>query len=483
MFTNHSKMAAKRFSDESRSDPDQPNDKRMRTRPSLSSVISEVVKGNFVQNFCSALEPMLRRVVKEEMDHGLRSAAQYLTRSPSLRIQALEPSSLQLIFSKSLSLPIFTGSKLGDTDNNSLRIILVDTAGGLDPKVPTILSYPIKVEIVVLDGDFPRGDGEAWTSQDFDNKIVTARTGKRPLLTGDLILTMRDGFAPVGDIEFTDNSSWIRSRKFRIGARVVQGSSRGVRIREAMTESFVVKDHRGELYKKHHPPKLEDEVWRLEKIGKNGAFHTKLASNRIKTVQDFLKLHAVDPSKLKEILGNGMSEKMWEVTVNHARTCDMGNKQYIYHGANLSTITLNPVCQVLKAVINGQTYTGLELTGTNRAYIENLRRAAYLNWKSLEEVDAILNDQTALLTQGEMEEPYPNHQTMVNPYQQHVFLTDGSMEVGAVPSINAHMECNDWVNPASYLCTTPADSGVRYNISESSPDGDLTLAKPFIRES
>ncbi|CAL9031612.1 unnamed protein product [Prunus brigantina] len=44
---------------------------------------------------------------------------------------------------------------------------------------------------------------------------------------------------------------------------------------------------------------LEDEVWRLEKIGKDGAFHKKLASEN--TVQDFLKLFVVDRSKLRRI--------------------------------------------------------------------------------------------------------------------------------------------------------------------------------------
>lgn len=55
------------------------------------------------------------------------------------------------------------------------------------------------------------------------------------------------------------------------------------------------------VYKKHHPPMLEDEVWRLEKIGKDGAFHKKLAAQNIHTVQDFLKMLVVDQSKLKKV--------------------------------------------------------------------------------------------------------------------------------------------------------------------------------------
>ena len=54
-------------------------------------------------------------------------------------------------------------------------------------------------------------------------------------------------------------------------------------------------------YKKHHPPSLHDEVWRLERIAKDGAFHTRLASKNILTVKDFLRLHVTDPSALRNV--------------------------------------------------------------------------------------------------------------------------------------------------------------------------------------
>lgn len=55
------------------------------------------------------------------------------------------------------------------------------------------------------------------------------------------------------------------------------------------------------VYKKHYPPALGDDVWRLEKIGKDGTFHKKLTSQGIKTVQDFLKLANIDPEKLRRV--------------------------------------------------------------------------------------------------------------------------------------------------------------------------------------
>lgn len=55
------------------------------------------------------------------------------------------------------------------------------------------------------------------------------------------------------------------------------------------------------VYKKHHPPSQRDEVWRLERIAKDGAFHRRLASNNISTVKDFLRLHVTDPSALRDV--------------------------------------------------------------------------------------------------------------------------------------------------------------------------------------
>ncbi|KDP20146.1 hypothetical protein JCGZ_05915 [Jatropha curcas] len=469
-------MAAKRFFDESGSDPDQPTDKRLRTRPSFASVIGEAVMVNSLQKFCLALEPMIRRVVNEEVESSLkRLSSCKFTRSPSLRIQAPEPSPsrLQLIFGKKLLTPIFTGSKIVHIDGTSLQILLVDKDGGR--MIPTPLPYPVKIEIVVLDGDFPLEDKSTWTSEEFDNKILKERTGKRPLLAGDcLTVTLRDATAPIGEIEFTDNSSWIRGRKFRLGARIVQGSSHGVRIREAMTEAFVVKDHRGELYKKHYPPMLEDEVWRLEKIGKDGAFHKKLNSDGINTVQDFLKLSIVDSQKLRRILGAGMSEKIWEATIKHARTCELGNKHYIFRGQNC-TVTLNPICQVVNAIIDGHTYSTRDLPTINRGYIASLVRQAYANWNSLQEIVGV-SSEMALLTLGEQAvNEYPSHhlQAMIKPiheigYSSDDRYTDMGTQLNTSSTANM-MGYNNWHNMAAPISPT-----IGYSISESSSDGELT---------
>ncbi|KOM26132.1 hypothetical protein LR48_Vigan232s001900 [Vigna angularis] len=463
-------MAAKRLFNDSERDPDEPDDKRIRnnaTTPSFASVIGEMVMIKNFENLFTAMEPVLKRVVGEEVERVMRQWSRSFTRSPSLRLQAMEqPSSLQLCFSKRLFLPIFTGSRILDVDENPINIVLMERSNN-NEMVPTSLPHAIKLEILVIDGDFSPSENEDWTSDEFNRHMVKERHGKRPLLAGELNLIMRDGIAPAGDMEFTDNSSWIRCRKFRVAVRVAPGSNQGVRIREGMTEAFMVKDHRGELYKKHYPPMLDDEVWRLEKIGKDGAFNKKLSSQGIKTVQEFLKLAVVDTLKLRSILGVGMSDKMWEVTIKHAMTCDIGSKLYIYRGPQF-TIFLDPICRLIRADVSGQTFSNRDqITNLNKTYVDKLVRDAYARWPSLEVIDAVLNDNIAVLTQGDQ------IAVSVATYDQNQYYSGQSASY--VANNNTQMGSSEWSLYQAYS-TLPFANGFPSNFSATQTDGDMTAS-------
>ncbi|KAH1074641.1 hypothetical protein J1N35_026969 [Gossypium stocksii] len=155
------------------------------------------------------------------------------------------------------------------------------------------------------------------------------------------------------------------------------------------------------IYKKHYPPMLGDEVWRLDRIDKNGIIHKRLASEGINTVQDFLKMWVVNPGELRRILGPRMSERKLDHAINHARTCVMGNKYYVFRGSNYR-ILLNPICQLMGAEINGSAYPAHSLSNIDTVYLEKLVRQAYVNWSSLEEIEGISNEIIGLLTQGIM---------------------------------------------------------------------------------
>ncbi|KAG8098808.1 hypothetical protein GUJ93_ZPchr0013g35056 [Zizania palustris] len=337
------------------SSPPHPHGEPKRQRvPALREVITEVMRKTTIEKFFMAVEPFIRRVVKEEIESAFANHANMMARNTTDVVPSTSKN-FQLQFMTRLSLPIFTGSKIEGEGPLTITIALVDTV--TREVVASGDESLMKVEIVVLEGDFEGGEGDDWTAQEFNNNIIRARE---------------------------DNSSWTRSRKFRLGAKTEDGSYNGVRVREAKSESFVVKDHRGELYKKHHPPVLDDEVWRLKKIGKEGAFHKRLNREKIVTVKDFLTLLHLDAPRLQKILGSGMSTKMWEVTVEHSKTCILSDKVHLYYPDSLSktAVVFNVVGEV-RGLIYEKFVPADDLTEREKAEARAAVKQAYENWKNV----------------------------------------------------------------------------------------------------
>jgi hypothetical protein len=168
---------------------------------------------------------------------------------------------LQLVFKNKLSQTLFTGAKVEAEDGTPIQVQLLDAQ--TRELVSSGPEATARLEIVALDGDFAAAatsssetaaaaDEEGklktfyWEQSVFEHYTLKEREGKRPLLTGDLFVCLKGGEASLGEFQFTDNSSWIRSRKFCLGIKVAPGYCQGIRIREAKTDRFIVKDHRGE---------------------------------------------------------------------------------------------------------------------------------------------------------------------------------------------------------------------------------------------
>ncbi|XP_027345406.1 calmodulin-binding protein 60 D-like isoform X2 [Abrus precatorius] len=375
----------KRSLDSASSEEGQPD----RKRPALASVIVEALKVDSLQKLCSSLEPILRRVVSEEVERALAKLgpSKLSGRSSPKRIEGPDGKNLQLHFKTRLSLPLFTGGKVEGEQGAAIHIVLIEANTG-----HVVTSGPescAKLDVIVLEGDFNHEDDDNWSEDEFDSHIVKEREGKRPLLTGDLQITLKDGVGTLGELTFTDNSSWIRSRKFRLGLKVSSGCCEGMRIREAKSEAFTVKDHRGELYKKHYPPALNDEVWRLEKIGKDGSFHKRLNKAGIFTVEDFLRFVVRDPQRLRNILGSGMSNKMWDILVEHAKTCILSGKLYVYYpdDARNVGVVFNNIYELSGLIANDQYYSADSLSDSQKVYVDTLVKKAYDNWMHVIEYD------------------------------------------------------------------------------------------------
>ncbi|RWW52489.1 hypothetical protein BHE74_00041091 [Ensete ventricosum] len=90
----------------------------------------------------------------------------------------------------------------GDSDENSDRLG--------DKRIKRLPSFATFVILIPLFLDF---------ISSYHDHLIRKRTGKRPLLVGDVTIMLRDGAALVSELYFTDNSSWGKSGMFKIGAR------------------------------------------------------------------------------------------------------------------------------------------------------------------------------------------------------------------------------------------------------------------------
>ncbi|KAK7281478.1 hypothetical protein RIF29_09517 [Crotalaria pallida] len=356
--------------------------------PGLASVIVEALKVDSLQRLTSSLEPLLRKIVSEEVERALvkLGPAKLTERSPA-RIEGPGAKNLQLHFRTRMPPHLFTGGKVEGEQGASIHVVLLDPNTGNVVQVgPESVA---KLNVVVLEGDFNEEADDDWTKEHFESHEVKEREGKRPLLTGDLQVSLKEGVGTLSDLTFTDNSSWIRSRKFRLGVKVAPGYCEGIRVREGKTEAFAVKDHRGELYKKHYPPALHDEVWRLDRIAKDGALHKKLIQSKILTVEDFLRVLVRDPQKLRSILGSGMSNRMWENTVEHAKTCVLGGKLFVYYTdeTNSAGIVFNHIYELRGLIAEGQFFSLDSLTLDQKMSVDSLVKKAYDNWNQVVEYD------------------------------------------------------------------------------------------------
>nr|VDD28216.1 unnamed protein product [Brassica oleracea] len=346
-------------------------------RFTFKNTVNRVMRDLLKHQLVVCMEPLVRKMVGEALDHRL-SQRPYLFSSWSQteRSRSETPSSrscLKLRFINSPPSPIFMGAKIETKDGSPVAIELVDAATNA-----RVVSGPLsssRVEIVPLKAHFTE---ESWTVDEFKRYIEKQREGKPPLLTGDVTVTLENGVGVIaGDVSFSDNSSWTRSQKFRLGARLTGGGAV-----EARSEAFRCKDQRGESYRKHYPPSPSDEVWRLKNIAKGGVSAKRLAEQKIYTVKDLLRWYAVCPNELYNILGREtksgrISKRKWEAIVSHAMQCVLDEtERYIYNANALDgSLIFNSVYEVIKVSLSDGTFRNPDEIPTYQ--LDKLKKEAY----------------------------------------------------------------------------------------------------------
>ncbi|CAN6362602.1 unnamed protein product [Urochloa humidicola] len=170
-------------------------------------------------------------------------------------------------------------------------------------------------------------------------------------------------------LQFTDNSSFLCCRMFRIGAWVVPGNFEGGRVQKLITVAFRVREQ-------PHGP-----------LDREYLFHRRLESNHINIVQDFVRMLMVKPNKLLEILGVGdtMFEAMWEAVMKHVMTCVPDDRLCVQRTSRQHLCGLS--LQTSEVRVRRRRVSLEQLSTAQTEYTQNLILEAYENRDSLQKVD------------------------------------------------------------------------------------------------
>ncbi|XP_062202264.1 calmodulin-binding protein 60 E-like isoform X2 [Phragmites australis] len=338
----------------------------------------EIRGEEFMSMFRSFFGSMVQRVVSEEVEKAIfRQFNAPPVAPPRLLVGWNQRPMYQLMFQNGLK-PVYTMMKLEASNGTAIKVAIVEK---LENNRTNIVRFdPLssaKVEVVVLHGNFNAKKEESWTPEEFNKHIVSGREKSAQLLTGNLKLKLNGGEAILEHATFTDNSSFTSTKKFRLGLRLANASRE--RVLEGVTDPFRVKERRLEGFEKHYPPMLDDEVWRLEKIGKNGAYHQALSNNGIDTVQKFLQAYMKDEQKLIQIFSK-MPQSTWKSIIGHAMTCKLGDGLYLYEVKNKDAVIFFDAIYNLVGVKSGDCYMPIDqLDQVEKNFVETLKQEAYQN--------------------------------------------------------------------------------------------------------
>ncbi|CAN6356461.1 unnamed protein product [Urochloa humidicola] len=224
---------------------------------------------------------------------------------------------IRLCFQNGLKPPIYTDEKITSENNAAIKLAMfqgdqVVTSGALSQA---------KIEILVLRGDFSNKCRDNWTEDDFDKHIVQGRDGQ-DIVLGTAWLT--NGEVELGEIRFKEGSC---RKKVIMAARVCKSEMTSGRVQEAIMKPVTVLDRRNKPNEKRHPPRLDDELYRLEEISRDGVYHRRLKEAKIYKVEGLLKVLNEDHNKLRKILKMEKQENSWSKLIEHARECVLEDRQ------------------------------------------------------------------------------------------------------------------------------------------------------------
>ena len=84
-----------------------------------------------------------------------------------------------------------------------------------------------------------------------------------------------------------------------------------------------------------------------------------------------------------------MSNKMWEGTVDHAKTCVLNGKLHVYYADEKQNIGVifNNIFQLMGLIADEQYMSVDLLSDSEKIYVDKLVKVAYENWGNVVEYD------------------------------------------------------------------------------------------------
>ncbi|VAI37398.1 unnamed protein product [Triticum turgidum subsp. durum] len=169
------------------------------------------------------------------------------------------------------------------------------------------------------------------------------------------------------------------------GTTTVERQDLAVRVQEAITDPFVVKDCRSALNGKSYPPSKEEAVHRLESVSLKGKRCNDLADKNITTVKRFMGHYHRDKS--------GLQKEDWSTTVTHATTCDPGVEIYSYGVAEENCELLFTFFYDLVGVLtNGDYVPASDLDQFQQLKVKSWKLPAFKKFEEREKLGVLIPD-------------------------------------------------------------------------------------------
>ncbi|PUZ67421.1 hypothetical protein GQ55_3G433000 [Panicum hallii var. hallii] len=369
-------------------------------RPTTRQIIEMLAWGGAE---CSNKREIIKvtKKVSEEVEKAMFRQFSAPAAPPRLLVDWNQRPRYHLVFLNGLK-PLYTTTRLEADDGTAIKVAIVER---LENNRTNIVRFgplsSVRVEVVALHGKFNAKSEECWSPEEFNKHIVTGRQKRAYLLTGNLTLKLNGGEALLENAIFTDKSSFTSAKTFRLGLRLVKPF--GERVLEGVTKPFRVKERRVEGFGKHYPPMLDDEVWRLKKIGKTGAYHQALSYYGIDSVKKFLQAYMKDDRKLVKIFYK-MPQSTWNSIIEHAMTCKFGDSLYLYEVKDSDAGLYFDEIYQLVGVKFGDCYKPIhQLDQIEKNLVDSLKQVAYQNIDGIQSNYKMVNNYPVLhlLSNGE----------------------------------------------------------------------------------